>query len=248
MVPPRDALRYQQAGSQPKTVRWYPAGHQLPFTAMQYQTDWLFEYTGAQELLFLRPHFSATALWLDRLLGIWVLLVVASLLLLLLDGALATPWTVGGLLSWALVVLFTGPLGLLVYAFTWRQPLRRGSPGDALSTAWRALGATAWVLAWVLLGVFITIVLVLNLLDLFNKLPWLNILLSIGIPFVSTVLTCWYGVPPGEPVKKLTCVGHPWRCSSRSVSPWQSFIQWRSSCSTAGWTGISPLAGISPNR
>jgi dienelactone hydrolase len=45
-VPPADGLRYQVAGSEPKTVRWYQAGHSLNTAALQDQVEWLAEMIG----------------------------------------------------------------------------------------------------------------------------------------------------------------------------------------------------------
>jgi hypothetical protein len=41
LVPPTAALRYQEAGSEPKEVRWYQAGHSLNPEAECDQLDWL---------------------------------------------------------------------------------------------------------------------------------------------------------------------------------------------------------------
>ncbi|MBM3135283.1 MAG: DUF3471 domain-containing protein [Chloroflexi bacterium] len=46
LVPPADALHYQEAGSEPKTVCWYRAGHGLDATAYLDQADWLSEMIG----------------------------------------------------------------------------------------------------------------------------------------------------------------------------------------------------------
>ena len=188
MVPPRDALRYQQAGSQPKTVQWYDAGHGLTGRSLKDQSLWLFKHIGPQGLFFLRPHFSASTIWVNYLLGFWVLLVLASLILLFLDAARGTPWTAGTLLSWVLVVLFFGPFGLMIYFFIWRRPLRAEPAKNNLSTAWRALGATSWSVAWVLLGAAAVIVAVVSYLDFFSDAPILNITFSVGLPFLSAFL------------------------------------------------------------
>jgi hypothetical protein len=188
MVPPSDALRYQQAGSQPKTVKWYDAGHGLPASSMRDQSLWLFKHIGPPGLSFLRPHFSASTIWVNYLLGFWILLVGASLVLLLLDAARGTPWSVGALLSWMLVVLFSGPLGLFVYFVTWRRPLRAEPPDNMLTTAWRALGAASWCVAWVLLGTAAVIMVVVSYMDVFSDAPILNIFFSVGLPFLSPFL------------------------------------------------------------
>ena len=43
---PADALPFQEAGSEPKTVRWYCSGHSLNATALQDQAEWLSEKIG----------------------------------------------------------------------------------------------------------------------------------------------------------------------------------------------------------
>lgn len=46
LVPPTDARRYHEAGSQPKTVKWYDSGHRLPEQAIEDQLAWLRERIG----------------------------------------------------------------------------------------------------------------------------------------------------------------------------------------------------------
>jgi uncharacterized protein len=46
LVPPEDARRYQQAGSQPKEIRWYTAGHELNCTARKDMMTWLARHIG----------------------------------------------------------------------------------------------------------------------------------------------------------------------------------------------------------
>ncbi|MFC1851939.1 alpha/beta hydrolase family protein [candidate division CSSED10-310 bacterium] len=43
-VPPPDAIRYQLAGSSPKTIIWYEAGHNLSNQALTDQLNWLSQY------------------------------------------------------------------------------------------------------------------------------------------------------------------------------------------------------------
>jgi poly(3-hydroxybutyrate) depolymerase len=43
---PAEALRYQEAGSEPKTIRWYRAGHSLNTAALHDQVEWLSEMIG----------------------------------------------------------------------------------------------------------------------------------------------------------------------------------------------------------
>lgn len=41
LVPPADATRFLEAGSEPKTVKWYDSGHQLNEEARRDQLEWL---------------------------------------------------------------------------------------------------------------------------------------------------------------------------------------------------------------
>ena len=41
LVPPADATRFQEAGSEPKTVKWYDSGHQLNQEALRDGLEWL---------------------------------------------------------------------------------------------------------------------------------------------------------------------------------------------------------------
>jgi dienelactone hydrolase len=46
LVPPADARRYQRAAPEPKQVKWYDSGHQLPPQATCDQARWLSEHVG----------------------------------------------------------------------------------------------------------------------------------------------------------------------------------------------------------
>ncbi len=46
LVPPADGLRYQEAGSEPKTVCWYRASHALDAAAYHHQAEWLSKMIG----------------------------------------------------------------------------------------------------------------------------------------------------------------------------------------------------------
>ncbi|MCJ7658146.1 MAG: hypothetical protein MUO67_03240 [Anaerolineales bacterium] len=119
-VPPSDALRYQTAANQPKTVIWYDSDHSLPLQAHLDAAVWLQSYLG-EDLLWFSPNYRHSALFVDRLFTIWIVTVFASLILFQLDayriGSLAAMERVG----WTLVILMLGPLGIAIY---W-QTLRR---------------------------------------------------------------------------------------------------------------------------
>jgi hypothetical protein len=52
---PANALHYQEAGSEPKTVLWYRAGHALNTAALQDQVEWLAEMIGISVGSLARP-------------------------------------------------------------------------------------------------------------------------------------------------------------------------------------------------
>ena len=45
-MPPADAEVYQAAGSEPKTIMWYDAGHGLNDEAVQDRMEWLAGWIG----------------------------------------------------------------------------------------------------------------------------------------------------------------------------------------------------------
>jgi hypothetical protein len=47
-VPEASAQRYQEAGSQPKLIQWYHAGHGLNARAVRDRTQWLHEHLGIE--------------------------------------------------------------------------------------------------------------------------------------------------------------------------------------------------------
>jgi hypothetical protein len=144
LVPPADALRYQAAGSEPKTVLWYAAGHGLPPESFRDAVKWLEDYVAAGDLLLLDPSFRPAAVVVDRLLLVWLVLTCGSLFYLLWDlarGRSAT-WATG--LVWALTGLFFGPLALLAYLLLYRRVVRSPEPGAGLSNGQRATGSTLW--------------------------------------------------------------------------------------------------------
>ena len=47
-----DAEKYQNAGSEPKTIRWYDSGHGLPPEAFEFQAEWLEKWIGIDASLY----------------------------------------------------------------------------------------------------------------------------------------------------------------------------------------------------
>jgi dienelactone hydrolase len=137
-----DAARYHEAASEPKRVLWYEAGHDLPRQAYVDQIVWLQRYIG-DDLRWLGASYRGSALVLDRLLVIWFFLTVGSLGLLLWEAVRAPiAWRLW--LSWVLVAVLFGPLGLLAFLLLYR---RRA----CVSMAYSVVGNIA---AWVLVIVF----------------------------------------------------------------------------------------------
>lgn len=166
-VPTYDALAYQAAGSEPKDIIWYDDGHSLNFQAIQYQARWLQKQVGPP-LLLIAPDYRGSAVWLDWLLLAWVVLTVASLLVVV-RTATRTPSSAGvdaaqdvdtsrrgssqkaldaALLLWVACVLVFGPFGLLVFQRNQHRPQKAGPWIRALAAALiRASLYTLWLAA-----------------------------------------------------------------------------------------------------
>ena len=159
LVPPADGLRYQQAGSEPKTMLWYKSGHGLLSQATDDEVGWLDDHIGVGELVLLQPSFRVSALRIDRVLLVWLALTIGALFYLIwaLWRDRARHW--GNMLVWSLVVLFFGPLGLLAYLYLYRRPKRDAEPGAAIPLFGRALGSTVWSAAGNLAGVLVIMIL-----------------------------------------------------------------------------------------
>ena len=61
--------------------------------------------------------------FIDGMLILWLILTAGSMLFLIYDLFTNTPTTKLMKLAWILVVLYTGPIGLLIYLLSCRQPL-----------------------------------------------------------------------------------------------------------------------------
>jgi hypothetical protein len=203
MVPLSDGVRYQEAGSEPKTIMWYESGHFLPRQSVLDQARWLRQYTGIEDpdeivgdlillkpvepLMLLVPSVRQAAPVVDRLLVAWFLLVAGSLIFLIWDLWRGTPAPWGIKLIWPLVVVFLGPLGLLAYFISYRQPGRSPSPGDGLKTAKRALGSTFWSVAGNLAGGLLVIWILVNYASI-DAVLLLSLVLIVALPFFVGLL------------------------------------------------------------
>ena len=146
-VPASDALRYQQAGSEPKTVVWYNEGHFLPARHYYDLLIWLHQRVGANTIL-IEPYFNASGLIYDRLLVLWYSLGAISLLYVAWDLGFSSRAGWGAALSWSLVILFLGPIGLVAYLILKR---RQNDPVGPTSGT-NALSASLWMLMVTMIG------------------------------------------------------------------------------------------------
>jgi hypothetical protein len=133
-VAPLDAARYQEAGSEPKTVLWYASGHSIPPQAWADFGIWLQEQFGPRLFVF-GPDFDMGArLILDRLLVAWLALAAASLVVIIVLVAAR-----GGM-SWLERVRWVlGTLGTGLFAPAAWLVSRAGS----ISDGWRGAAAAA---------------------------------------------------------------------------------------------------------
>ncbi len=151
---PADALRYQEAGSEPKQIMWYDSGHGLVWQTqpLRDQVEWLQQYIGEGRVFLLRPNYWGSAVVLECLLLAWVVLTAISLVFLVWDQWQDTSATWGTRLMWTLVIVILGPLGLLAYIISYRQPVRSPDPQAMLTTARCAFGSTTWGVAATIIG------------------------------------------------------------------------------------------------
>jgi CubicO group peptidase (beta-lactamase class C family) len=138
--------------------------------------------------VFLRSQFP----WLYWIVASWLSLTLASLLFLLWDmvqGALAT-WRIQ--IVWAMVVLLLGPVGLLAYLLSYREPRRAVDPSKSWSNSRCSLGSVAWGLPGPAVGLLLAYSLLSRvptlgetppqLVGFFYGLPFLVGLLAFRIP------------------------------------------------------------------
>jgi hypothetical protein len=151
-VPPRDAIRYQTAASEPKTVIWYDAGHDLGWGHVYDAAKWLQPHLG-DDLIFLSPNYRTNAVIIDRFL---LAVLFAGLGVYLVDvyrRCRALSWEER--LGWLLVVILSGPLGL---GFYWLTVRSRASIEDfgTQPITWRiVLATTILCTTGLVLGLFL---------------------------------------------------------------------------------------------
>jgi hypothetical protein len=179
-VSPADAVRYQLAGSEPKTVRWYASDHYLPTEAYYSAAEWLQPYLGMETTWF-TPSYRSNALLMDRLFNLWIGLAVVSFVALLALWAInrrAVP--AGNRILWALTVLFLGPIGLGIFLRTDSRQMT-----DLPGTSRQALVLTVFTTTAVSFG--------LILADLWpGILPSsLNSILALAVQYLTALLIVW---------------------------------------------------------
>jgi dienelactone hydrolase len=177
-VPPADALRYQVAGSEPKTVFWYENSHGLGVEAGQDQAEWLSKVIGIANH---RPLPRS----IEIVLNVWFILVVGSLAIITWMFWRTRSVAYGARLMWLLTTVFLGPLGLSLY---WISNL--SSQGMKESTAQgsifrRSLGSAAWASTGNMLGGIGVIALLLYLPGIFGAYLALQITAVFFLPFCA---------------------------------------------------------------
>ena len=157
-VPPADALRYQRAGSEPKTIRWYWADHGLNWEAYQDQAEWLKVLIGIAGCRVAFPFGVRVALIA------WSVLAAVSFVLLavhLWRTRRGQHVPAGACLLWLLTTAFLGPLGLAAYWLSGRWPGAVGESTGLVSPARPAFGSAAWAATGNLCGVIVYLELII---------------------------------------------------------------------------------------
>ncbi|MGD8627302.1 MAG: acetylxylan esterase [Anaerolineae bacterium] len=166
LVAPADAVRYQAAGSEPKTVHWYEAGHGLPPVAFEEAVGWLEGAWGTPLI--------------GRLLLAWLVLAGLSLAYLLWDLVHNRPATWVTALAWALTGLFFGPLALLVYLLLSRR--------EGLAVVQQALGSTLWGAGRYLAGGILALAILLEMPAVVRDNMAVRLPLILLLPLASGLL------------------------------------------------------------
>jgi len=194
MVPPADALRFQQAGSQPKTIRWYKNGHGLGVAAGRDQAEWLHLTIG----IGLDRHRSfppSVAISLT----VWFLLTAGSLVLVawMLWKRRSAPH--GVRLMWILTIAFLGVLGLVIYWISACQSHTTSRTAERGFTARRAIGSATWAAARNVVGGIGVLVLLMYFPEIFgvSLVPQIlaTFLLPFGVSWLIFTISRWISQP-----------------------------------------------------
>jgi hypothetical protein len=174
-VPPADALRYQHAGSEPKTVLWYESSHDdLGSDAFLDRVEWLEDTIGIASY---RGYPQIVEIGLIA----WCAFTLISLAMIAWDMWHKQLTPPGVRLLWLLTTVILGPLGLAIYWISSRTPSNDGQMTVSTSPMRGALASAAWAASGNLFGVIFTLV----LLMISNLNPYLAMALIIVLPFCS---------------------------------------------------------------
>jgi len=98
------------------------------------------------------PFINLGNVWL-----VWFILIVGSLAILIWDLACSSlmPW--GMRSAWLLIIILLGPIGLLVYLISYRQPQRSLKPQAVMANWKRALGESVYSVTGFAIGILVMI-------------------------------------------------------------------------------------------
>ena len=178
LVPPADALRYQNAGSEPKTILWYEAGHGLEAAAARDQAEWLGRTIGI-------ANFQSAPNNIELIVIAWSLITAGSLVIIARDLWKKRPVAQGARFMWLLTTVFMGLLGLIIYWISTGQHRGKRETSVQPSPTRRALGSAAWASAGNLVGGIGVIALLIYLPNVFgaNIIP--RIIVTFLLPFCA---------------------------------------------------------------
>ena len=184
-VSPSDALRYQAAGSEPKTMLWYEGGHEISGwdSAWADRARWLQGYLG-QPLFWFEPDYRSGTLLLDRGGSIWASLSLFTLLFFLWAFSRAGVVAPIERLMWCISALLLGPIAILVYRLargTWPQ----SDDTTAVPAGWRV----AVIAVTYLSSAMSAAMLLGTLLD--NLLQVRSALLQLGMAYLLPLAAFW---------------------------------------------------------
>jgi len=180
-VPPHDAIRFYTAASEPKTMIWYDAGHNLPWKFVNDAAEWLQPFLG-KDLLLLAPNYRPSAVYWDR--GI-IAAIILSVGLFVWDSFRRKPLKWGSHMIWLLGIIFLGPIGLVLYWLT-GQPNIDSAGQLATSTRWRQILKITTLMA-------ITLIIGSLLADQINAilLGSVDFRYKLGQQYLTTLVVSW---------------------------------------------------------
>jgi len=180
MVPPADALRYQKAGSAPKTILWYETGHGLRVDAAQDQAAWLGRIIGIANQQPIPRN-------IELILIAWFFMTAGCLVIIARDLWRMQSVPQGARFMWLLTTVFMGLLGLIIYWISIDQPRNKGKSPVQQSPSRRALGSAAWASAGNMVGGIGVVALLLYLPNVFGA----NLILQIAATFLLPFYGGW---------------------------------------------------------